>query len=148
MKTMKMMVRSSTMPVRTRNISRSVACRVVGMTWVTNAAWYPLLSWRLALCGNIMLGHVTNCKNVIWYCKGWCNSVINSDMWIHDTLIMGSWFVCISGIPDGLSGVPTLCPFQTILKTAGMKLLSPGLSLAKLEVDLWWNSMLWTYKWF
>jgi hypothetical protein len=41
-----------------------------------------------------------------------------------------------------------LCPFQTILKTAGMKLLSPGLSLAKLEVDLWWNSMLWTYKWF
>jgi hypothetical protein len=29
-----------------------------------------------------------------------------------------------------------LCPFQTIFKTAGMKLLSPGLSLAKLEVDL------------
>jgi hypothetical protein len=29
-----------------------------------------------------------------------------------------------------------LCPFQTILKTAGMKLLSPGLSIAKLEVDL------------
>jgi hypothetical protein len=41
-----------------------------------------------------------------------------------------------------------LCPFQTILKIAGMKLLSLGLSLAKLEVDLWWNSMLWTYKWF
>jgi hypothetical protein len=29
-----------------------------------------------------------------------------------------------------------LCLFQTILKTASMKLLSPGLSLAKLEVDL------------
>jgi hypothetical protein len=29
-----------------------------------------------------------------------------------------------------------LCPFQTIFKTAGMKLLSPGLGLAKLEVDL------------
>jgi hypothetical protein len=29
-----------------------------------------------------------------------------------------------------------LCPFQTIFKTAGMKLLSPGLSLAKLEVGL------------
>jgi hypothetical protein len=29
-----------------------------------------------------------------------------------------------------------LCPFQTIFKTAGMKLFSPGLSLAKLEVDL------------
>jgi hypothetical protein len=41
-----------------------------------------------------------------------------------------------------------LCPFQTIFKMAGMKLLSPGLSLAELEVDLWWNSMLWTYKWF
>jgi hypothetical protein len=29
-----------------------------------------------------------------------------------------------------------LCPFQIILKTAGMKLLSQGLSLAELEVDL------------
>jgi hypothetical protein len=29
-----------------------------------------------------------------------------------------------------------LCPFQTILKNAGMKLLSLGLSVAKLEVDL------------
>jgi hypothetical protein len=28
------------------------------------------------------------------------------------------------------------CPFQTIFKTAGMILLSPGLSLAELEVDL------------
>jgi hypothetical protein len=76
--------------VRTRNVSQSVACRVVGMMWVINAAWYPLLICRLALRGNIMLGHVTNCKYIIRYYKGCCNSVINSDMWIHDTLIMGS----------------------------------------------------------
>jgi hypothetical protein len=76
--------------VRTRNISQSVAYRVVGMTWVLNAAWNLLLSCRLALRGNIILGHVTNCKYIIWYCNGWCNSVINSDMRIHDTLIMGS----------------------------------------------------------
>jgi hypothetical protein len=53
------------MPVLTRNVSQSVACRVVGMTWVINAAWYPLLSYRLALRGNIILGHVTNCKYII-----------------------------------------------------------------------------------
>jgi hypothetical protein len=56
--------------VQTRNVSQSVACRVVGMTWVINAAWYPLLSCRLALRGNIMLGHVTNCKYIIRYCNG------------------------------------------------------------------------------
>jgi hypothetical protein len=78
------------MPMRTRNISQSVACRVVGMMWVINAAWYPLLSCRLVLRGNIIFGHVTNCKYIIQYCNGCCNSVINSDMWIHDTLIMGS----------------------------------------------------------
>jgi hypothetical protein len=50
------------MPVRTRNVSQSVAYRVVGMTWVINAAWYPLLSCRLAPRGNIILGHMTNCK--------------------------------------------------------------------------------------
>jgi hypothetical protein len=77
-------------PVRTRNVSQSVACRVLGMTWVINAAWYPLLSYRLALRGNIRLGHMTNCKYIIWYYNGRCNSIINSDMWIHDTLIMGS----------------------------------------------------------
>jgi hypothetical protein len=48
--------------MRTRNISQSVACRVVGMTWVINAAWYPLHSCRLALHGNITLGHVTICN--------------------------------------------------------------------------------------
>jgi hypothetical protein len=26
--------------VRIRNVFQSVACRVVGMTWVINAAWY------------------------------------------------------------------------------------------------------------
>jgi hypothetical protein len=51
-------------PVRTRNVSQSVACRVVGMTWVINAAWYPLLICRLALRGNIILGLVTNCKEI------------------------------------------------------------------------------------
>jgi hypothetical protein len=56
--------------VLTRNVSQLVACRVVGMTWVINAAWYPLLSCRLALRGNIRLGHVTNCKYIIWYCNG------------------------------------------------------------------------------
>jgi hypothetical protein len=56
--------------VRTRNVSQSVACRVVGMTWVINAAGYPLLSCRLALRGNIMLGQVTNCKYFIRYCNG------------------------------------------------------------------------------
>jgi hypothetical protein len=52
----------TTTPMRTRNISQSVACRVVGMTWVINTAWYPLLSCRLALRGNIRLGHVTRCN--------------------------------------------------------------------------------------
>jgi hypothetical protein len=53
-------------PVRTRNVSQSVACRVVGLTWVINAAWYPLLSCKLALHGNFSLGHVTNCKTIIF----------------------------------------------------------------------------------
>jgi hypothetical protein len=50
------------MLVQTRNISQSVAYRVIGMTWTINVDWYPLLSCRLALRGNIILGHVTNCK--------------------------------------------------------------------------------------
>jgi hypothetical protein len=50
-------------PVRTRNVSQSVACRVVGMTWVINAVWYSLLSCRLALRGDVILGHATNCKH-------------------------------------------------------------------------------------
>jgi hypothetical protein len=49
-------------PVRTRNVSQSVAYRVVGMMWVISAAWYPLLGCRLALRGNIILVHMTNCK--------------------------------------------------------------------------------------
>jgi hypothetical protein len=57
-------------PVRTRNVSQSVACRVVGMTWVINAALCPLLNSSLALRGNIRLGQVTNCKYIIRYCKG------------------------------------------------------------------------------
>jgi hypothetical protein len=52
--------------MRSRNVSQSVACRVVGLTWVIDAAWYPLLSCRLALRGNIILGHVTNCKTIIF----------------------------------------------------------------------------------
>jgi hypothetical protein len=48
--------------VRTRNVSQSAAYRLVGMTWVIYAVWYPLLSCKLALRGNIKLGHVTNCK--------------------------------------------------------------------------------------
>jgi hypothetical protein len=51
--------------VRTRNVSQSVACRVVGMTWVINATWYPLLRCELALRGIIELGHVTSCKFII-----------------------------------------------------------------------------------
>jgi hypothetical protein len=35
------------------------------MTWVTIAAWYPLLKWELALRGIIELGHVTSCKFII-----------------------------------------------------------------------------------
>jgi hypothetical protein len=66
---MKMMV-VTTMPVQTRNVSQSVAYRVVGMTWVIGATWYLLLSCRLALCDNIRLGHVTNCKYIIWYYNG------------------------------------------------------------------------------
>jgi hypothetical protein len=69
-KTTQKVTMATTMPVRTRNVSQSVACRVVGMTWVINAAWYPLLRYRFALRGNIMLGHVTNCKYIIRYCKG------------------------------------------------------------------------------
>jgi hypothetical protein len=38
----KMMVGTMTL-MRTRNVSQSVAYRVVGITWVINAAWYPLL---------------------------------------------------------------------------------------------------------
>jgi hypothetical protein len=60
----KMMVGTPTL-MRTRNISQSVAYRVVGMTWVINVVWYPLLSCKLALRGKIILGHVTNCKNFI-----------------------------------------------------------------------------------
>jgi hypothetical protein len=56
--------------MQTRNVSQSVTYRVVGMTWVINAAWYPLLSCRLVLRGNSRLGHVTNCKYIIWYCNG------------------------------------------------------------------------------
>jgi hypothetical protein len=52
--------------VRTRNVSQSVAYRVVGMMWAINAAWYPLLSCKLVLRGNISLGHVTNCKTIIF----------------------------------------------------------------------------------
>jgi hypothetical protein len=37
-KVMRMMVRRSTTPMRTRNVSQSVAYRVVGMSWVINAA--------------------------------------------------------------------------------------------------------------
>jgi hypothetical protein len=40
------------------------------MTWVINAAWYLLLRCKLALHGNIKLGHVTNCNYTIRYCKG------------------------------------------------------------------------------
>jgi hypothetical protein len=57
-----MMVRSTSTLMQTRNVSQSVACRVVGMTWVINAAWYPLLSCELALRGIIESGHVTSCK--------------------------------------------------------------------------------------
>jgi hypothetical protein len=49
-------------PVQTRNVSQSVAHRVVGMTWVINAALCPLLSCDPALRGIIKLGHVTNCN--------------------------------------------------------------------------------------
>jgi hypothetical protein len=40
------------------------------MTWVINAAWYLLLSCKLALRGIISLGHVTNYKTLFWYCNG------------------------------------------------------------------------------
>jgi hypothetical protein len=58
------MVTDTMTPVQTRNVSQSVACRLVGMTWVINAACYPLLICKLALRGNISLGHVTNCKTI------------------------------------------------------------------------------------
>jgi hypothetical protein len=64
------MVMDTMTSVRTRNVSQSVAYRVEGMTWVINTAWYPLLSCRLALRGNIILGHTTNCKCIIRYCNG------------------------------------------------------------------------------
>jgi hypothetical protein len=64
------MVMGTTTPVQTRNVSQSVAYRVVGKMWVINAAWYLLLGYRLALRGNMRLGHVTNCNYIIQYCKG------------------------------------------------------------------------------
>jgi hypothetical protein len=66
-KTTRKVITVTMTPVRTRNVFQSVACRVVGMTWVINAAWYPLLSCKLALRGNIKLGHVTNYKHIIQY---------------------------------------------------------------------------------
>jgi hypothetical protein len=69
-KTTRKVTMDTTLPVRTRNVSQSVACGVVGMTWVINAAWYPLLSCKFALRGNIMLGHVTNCKTLFQYYNG------------------------------------------------------------------------------
>jgi hypothetical protein len=60
----------TTMPVRTRNVSLSVACRVVGMMWAIDVVWYPLLSCKFALRGIISLGHVTNCKTLFRYCNG------------------------------------------------------------------------------
>jgi hypothetical protein len=66
---MKMVMDTMTL-VRTRDVFQSVACRVVGMTWVIYAVWYPLLSCKLVLHGNIKLGHVTNCKYIIRYCIG------------------------------------------------------------------------------
>jgi hypothetical protein len=56
------MVMGMTTPVRTRNVSQSVAYRVVGMTWVINAALYPLLSCEHAVRGIIRLGHATKYK--------------------------------------------------------------------------------------
>jgi hypothetical protein len=64
------MVMDTMMPVRTRNISQSVACRVEGNDVGHQPYWYPLLSCRLALHGNIVLGHVTNCKYIIRYYNG------------------------------------------------------------------------------
>jgi hypothetical protein len=64
------MAMGTTMPVQTRNISQSVACMVVGMMWVINAAWHPLLSCELVLHGIIKPGHVTSCKYIIRYCNG------------------------------------------------------------------------------
>jgi hypothetical protein len=60
-------VMGMSMLVQIRNISQSVACRVVGMTRVFNAALCPLLVCRLTLRGIISLGHVTNCKYIIRY---------------------------------------------------------------------------------
>jgi hypothetical protein len=60
------MVMDMITPVRTRNVSQSVACRVVDMTWAINAALYLLLSCELALRGIIHRGHATNCKTIIF----------------------------------------------------------------------------------
>jgi hypothetical protein len=64
------MVMGTMTSVRTRNVSQSVAYRVVGMTWVLNIALYPLLSCELALRDIIILSHMTNCKSFIRYCNG------------------------------------------------------------------------------
>jgi hypothetical protein len=65
----KMMVGTTTL-MRTRNVSQSVACRVVGMTWVITVVWYPVLICELALGGIIEPGHVTSCKFIIYYGNG------------------------------------------------------------------------------
>jgi hypothetical protein len=64
-KTTRKVTMVTTTPVRTRNVSQSVKCRVVGMMWVINAVWYPLLRCVLALRGIIELGRVTSCKFII-----------------------------------------------------------------------------------
>jgi hypothetical protein len=76
--------------VRTRNVSQSVACRIVGMTWVINAAWYPLLSSKLALRGNIILGHVTNCKTFIFGTVMDDITLISARLCGFTTLFLGS----------------------------------------------------------
>jgi hypothetical protein len=69
-KTMRKMKVVTMTLVRTRNVSQLVACRVVGLTWVINAACYSLLRCELALHGIIELGHVTSCKFIIQYYNG------------------------------------------------------------------------------
>jgi hypothetical protein len=79
------------------------------MTWVINAAWYPLLSFVnlpcMALSVLVMWPIV---RLYIRYCNRWCNFDISSVMWTHDILIMWSWLVCITGIPGGKPGSPHL----------------------------------------
>ena len=80
------------------------------------------------------------------YCEGFFCDVCNSPSLIFFLATMTHNMTAREDFALFGSFLNFLCSFQTIFKTAGMKILYPGRSFAKLALDLWWNSMFWTQK--